>query len=489
MIVDSQMRTLETSAAPPPAQLPLAVDMDGALLRTDVLYEGMAAAFAKRPLAALAALPLLLRGRAPFKRRIAEIAEIDVATLPAREDLVEWLAGEKAKGRPLHLVSAGEASVVEAVAARFGLFDTAQGSDGRKNLKGSRKAEELRRRFPDGYAYVGDSRADLKVWRTAQSIVLAGASRSVAERAAKLGPIEARFDEKKGGLRVWRKALRLQQWAKNLLVFAPLFLAGMFAQPQAAAMALAAFVLLGVTASGSYLINDLSDLKADRRHRSKRARPFASGALGVEKGMIAAPLLIGGGLAGAYALNPMLGAALTAYLATTLTYSFRLKTVPFLDVAALAALYTLRLIIGAIAIQAPISEWLLTFSAFFFFSLSLAKRHVEVAHATAAGKVLGRGYRVEDAPLTLAFGVSSGLASIQILVTYLFEDAFPSGVYAAPGFLWAAPVLIALWMMRIWLLAHRGELDDDPVAFAVRDRWSYLLGLGLALGFGLAVFA
>lgn len=486
---DGDVHVAVTMESATEAGPPLVVDMDGTLLRTDVLYEGMAAAFAKRPLAALAALPLLLRGRAPFKRRIAEIAPLDVDGLPAREDFVAWLETEKARGREVHLVSAGEERIVAAVAARFGVFDTAQGSDGARNLKGSRKAEELRRRFPGGYVYAGDSRADLAVWRTAAGAVLTGASSAVAAQAARLTMIEKRFDNPPAGVRAWRKALRLQQWAKNLLLFAPLFLAGMFDDAHAIVMTLIAFVLVGLTASGTYVLNDLADLQADRRHRSKRARPFASGVLGVEKGMIAAPLFIGGGLAAAFALNVNFGAILLIYLITTLSYSFRLKTVPFLDVSVLAGLYTLRLIMGAVVIGAPVSAWLLTFSAAFFLSLSLAKRHVEVAHATGSGKVMGRGYRVEDAPLTLAFGVASGLASIQILVTYLIEEAFPSGVYVAPGFLWAAPVLIALWVMRIWLLAHRGELDDDPVAFAVRDKISYALGAGLAVAFGLAVFA
>lgn len=486
---DGDVHVAVTMESATEAGPPLVVDMDGTLLRTDVLYEGMAAAFAKRPLAALAALPLLLRGRAPFKRRIAEIAPLDVDGLPAREDFVAWLETEKARGREVHLVSAGEERIVAAVAARFGVFDTAQGSDGARNLKGSRKAEELRRRFPGGYVYAGDSRADLAVWRTAAGAVLTGASPAVAAQAARLTMIEKRFDNPPAGVRAWRKALRLQQWAKNLLLFAPLFLAGMFDDAHAIVMTLIAFVLVGLTASGTYVLNDLADLQADRRHRSKRARPFASGVLGVEKGMIAAPLFIGGGLAAAFALNVNFGAILLIYLITTLSYSFRLKTVPFLDVSVLAGLYTLRLIMGAVVIGAPVSAWLLTFSAAFFLSLSLAKRHVEVAHATGSGKVMGRGYRVEDAPLTLAFGVASGLASIQILVTYLIEEAFPSGVYVAPGFLWAAPVLIALWVMRIWLLAHRGELDDDPVAFAVRDKISYALGAGLAVAFGLAVFA
>lgn len=467
---------------------PLVVDMDGTLLRTDVLYEGMAAAFAKRPFTALAALPLLLRGRAPFKRRIAEIAALDVEALPLREDLVEYLQGERTRGRPIHLVSAAEESVAQAVAARVGVFDTVQGSDGVRNLKGARKAQELETRFPDGFVYAGDSSADLKVWRRAKGAILAGARPSVAAQAAKLAPIERTFDNPPGAARAWRKALRLQQWAKNLLLFAPLFLAGAFDDPRAILMSVIGFLIVGVTASGTYILNDLADLQADRRHRSKRNRPFAAGVLGVEQGMVAAPALIVSGVVAAFVVDPMFGAVLACYLVTTLAYSFKLKTIPFLDVSLLAGLYTLRLIMGAVLISAPVSMWLLTFSAAFFLSLSLAKRHVEVAHATGSGKVLGRGYRVEDAPLTLAFGVASGLASIQILVTYLMEDAFPSGVYAVTAFLWAAPILIALWIMRIWLLAHRGELDDDPVAFAVRDRISYALGAGLALAFGLAVF-
>ena len=281
-------------------------------------------------------------------------------------------------------------------------------------------------------------------------------------------------------MRPWIRALRLHQWSKNVLLFAPLFLSGVFLQWEGVVRAAIGFLIFGFVASATYVINDLSDLSADRRHAVKRHRPFASGALPVVQGLIAAPLMLVVGVAAAQALSPAFALWLCIYLVTTLAYSFRLKRVPFLDVFVVGWLFTIRLLMGiALAESAP-SAWLLAFSMMFFFAMALAKRHVEVSQAAPGQTIPGRGYRAEDAPLTLALGVTSTLGSVLILLNYLIGEAFPSGLYRMPSLLWAAPVLLSLWVMRIWLLAHRGELDDDPVAFAMRDRIS--LGMGALLG-------
>jgi 4-hydroxybenzoate polyprenyltransferase/phosphoserine phosphatase len=460
-------------------QTPLIVDMDGALLRTDVLFEAFAAGLARRPVATLMALRHLLGGRARFKRAMTEIAEIDVEALPLREDFVEHLAAEKATGRPLHLVTAADQEVAQRVAERVGLFDSVEGSTDGRNLKGSKKLAAIQARFPEGFAYAGDSNADLKVWAEADSIVLAGAPAPVAARAGRLAkPIEARFEPARANLRTWMKALRVHQWSKNALVFVAIVLGHLYREPEAWIASFMALTAMCLTASGTYLFNDLSDLAADRRHRTKRNRPLADGRISVQTGLILAPLLILAGLAVGFAGSLALGALVTLYLAMTLSYSMALKRVPMLDVTILGGLYTVRVIIGAVAIGAVLSPWLLTFSFFFFFAMSLAKRHVELVRLAeeAPRKVDGRGYSATDAPLTLAFGVSATTASILIIMLYMVEEAFPSGAYSAPDFLWAAPVLVAIWTMRIWLLAQRGELHDDPVAFAVRDRVSWALG-------------
>lgn len=289
-------------------------------------------------------------------------------------------------------------------------------------------------------------------------------------------------------LSAWIKALRLHQWAKNVLVFVPLLLSAQFRDPAIILETLLGFVILGMTASGTYIINDIVDVRADRLHRTKKDRPFASGELGVRQGAVVGLLLIVSGLAAAYALSPGFAQVLVVYLAATLAYSLRLKTVAFLDVVLLAWLYTLRLLMGVSLAESTYSPWLLTFSMMFFFSMSLAKRHVEVTADAQEGEIAGRGYRKSDGPLTLAFGVSSTVASLLIMTLYLMEEAFPSNIYGQPEALWLVVPLIGLWTMRIWLLAHRGELHDDPVAFALTDRVSLAMGALLAATFALAVF-
>lgn len=466
---------------------PLIVDMDGALIRTDVTFEALAAGLFKRPLSTLGSFLLLLRGRAHFKRRITEIAALDVSHLPLREDFIAHLDAQRASGRSLHLVSAADDEVVQKVAARVGLFESAVGSTNGRNLKGSEKARYLREKYAGGFAYAGDSPADLNVWKHAQGAVLAGASPGTARRARALSPVEAEFKNDAKGLRHWMKALRLHQWSKNVLIFAPLLLSGQFTDLNAVVKCALGFLALSIAASGTYIINDLSDLAADRAHATKRRRPFASGALKIAHGLVVGPFLIAAALAGACLLSPLFGAALGAYLATTLAYSLRLKTIPMFDVVILGWLYTLRLIMGSVLLGVSFSPWLLTFSMMFFSAMSLAKRHVETS--SARGAIAGRGYRAEDAPLTLAYGIASTVAATLILVLYLVDDAFPSDVYSSPGWLWAAPVLVTLWGMRVWLLAHRGELDADPVTFAVRDPISLALGAVLGAAFALAVLA
>jgi 4-hydroxybenzoate polyprenyltransferase/phosphoserine phosphatase len=461
---------------------PLAVDMDGTLLKTDMFFESLASALFRKPLRALMALAGAIKGRARVKRAMAELGPVEVSSLPVRPELVAFIRAQRAEGRPVHLVTAADEAVAQKVAAHVGLFDGVFGSKGELNLKGSHKRDFLKRTFPEGYTYAGDSPADLSVWKDAASVVIAGASIETARRAESLGrPIEQRFDIGGAGLRDWAKALRLHQWVKNILVFVPLLLAHAYFDGEAVLRTFAAFVCLGFVASGSYILNDLSDLAADRAHRTKKNRAFAAGRLKVAHGLMIGPALIGLGLGLSLFVNAALAVALGAYLVLTLAYSLRLKRLALVDVMALAGLFTLRLGIGAAAAEVLFSPWLLTFSMLFFLSLSLAKRHVEVLGKIADGKegpIPGRGYETRDWPLILGLGLATAVASAVILVLYLVEEAFPAELYAHPGFLWAAPVIVGLWVMRIWLLASRGGLDDDPVAFAVRDPLS--IGMGAA---------
>jgi 4-hydroxybenzoate polyprenyltransferase len=473
------------------AWLPLAVDMDSTLLRTDTLWEQFVALLFHRPLTALWVCLALPMGRARFKARLARQGALDAAALPFHEDFLAYLKQQRARGRGLHLVTAASRDVADQVAAHVGLFQSVEASDDDVNLKGARKAEHLTERFPRGFAYAGDHVADLKVWAAADAIVLVSASPAVTRKAKALGkPVEAEFARGAVNIRVWLKAMRIHQWAKNILVFAPLLLAHRYRDLHADGLNIVAFVSFGLVASATYLINDLSDLPADRAHAKKKNRPFASGALPISKGVfgIAVLLLVGFGLAAA--ASTMLVAGLAAYVVLTLAYTFRLKRLALFDVVTLGLLYTLRIAVGSKVTGAPMSVWLLTFSMFFFFSISLAKRYAEifamVSHQSC-GAIAGRGYRTADGPVVLTLGISSSIASVLIVVLYLTEEAFPSGVYHHHNWLWTAPFVLMLWTSRVWLLAGRGELDEDPVAFAIRDRFSLFLALPLLAAFVLAV--
>lgn len=479
-------------AEPANALTPLVVDLDGTLLRTDTLFETIALNLFRRPTATVGAMLGVFGGRSVLKARLAALELPQVDFLPARDAFVEFLKAEKDKGRELHLATAADQRIAAAIAQYFRIFDSFEGSTLERNLKGGRKLDALRERFPNGFVYAGDSRADLPVWHGAGTAILAGASPALARDARAAGVnIEAEFPEpSRSSANLWRRALRLHQWSKNALLFAPLVLAHLYFDAMAVLSVLAAFLILGIVASGTYVLNDLSDLESDRRHRTKFRRPFASGDLAVSQGLIVAPILIVVGVSAAFLLKPGFGYLLIAYLCTTLSYSFGLKRVPMLDVFILGLLYTLRLLMGVAVIGVSLSPWLTSFAFFFFFSMSLAKRHVELVNAGDAPPkqdLPGRGYRPEDAPLTLAMGAATTAASLLILVLYLTDEVFTVGSYSSPEFLWSAPALVTIWSQRIWLLANRGELDDDPVAFALRDKWSIMLGVVLAVCFALAV--
>lgn len=287
----------------------------------------------------------------------------------------------------------------------------------------------------------------------------------------------------------WVSALRLHQWAKNALIFVPLFLGHVAGDPVAWWRTGAGFLAFGLVVSATYLFNDLVDLTYDKAHPTKRFRALAAGRIGIREAGVVALLLLAAGGAAAFALSPRVSGIVAVYVGLTAIYSLRLKREPFIDVAVIGLLFTLRVLMGAVLDGLTPSPWMLSFSAFFFFSLSLAKRHAEVMQAGArAGRTIpGRGYQSGDWPLTLAFGVAAGLASIVVMLLFVALEAQVSGAYRSPQFLLTAPFCVSLWLMRIWLFAHRMTLDDDPVLFAFKDRASYGLGVGALAGFLLAL--
>ncbi|MCG6205023.1 UbiA family prenyltransferase [Rhodopseudomonas sp. HC1] len=457
-------------------------------MKVDTLYEQFASGLLTRPWAAISALSALFSGKAAFKRRLAGLANIDVEHLPVREEFFGYLEEQAATGRELHLVSAADQTIVSRVAERFPFFHSAIGTEPGLNLKGINKAAYLAARFPGGFVYAGDSSADLPVWKAASAAILVAPARSVriAMQDACI-PVESSFEDKRVPRTAWLRALRPHQWTKNLIVLVPLALGWRDVTLASLLTTLVIMGLLCVVASLTYVVNDLADLTSDRRHWSKRRRPFASGAIPVRDGLLAVGILLPIACAATLLVAPLAGVCVLFYVAVTLGYSFGWKRIPLFDTFIIALLFTTRILIGIAAAELTPSAWLLTFSMFFFFSLAMAKRHTEILRAAEHDmkKLEGRGYQAGDESLTLAFGTSAAMASIVIVVIYLVEEVFARQLYGNPGWLWVAPIAIFLFICRIWGLSHRGRMTDDPVAFALRDR--VCLGLGVCVSIAIVL--
>ena len=477
-----------TTAATTDSDLPLVVDVDGTLLRTDLLHESLLLLIWQRPWCLLLLPFWLLHGKAVFKREIARRVTFDVETLPVHAGLLEWLRAEHAAGRRLALFSASDQLLIEPVARRFGIFELAIGSDGRNNLKGSAKHAAICERLGPRFAYAGDSRHDVAIWAECGVAILAGNTARLQRRLPDSVKVTGRFEGTRAGPASLLRALRLHQWSKNLLVIVPLLLSGKVGDPDLLFASLRAFLAFGLMASGSYLINDLFDLAADRRHRSKRHRPFASGDLPIAAGIIAVPLIFAAMAALLTTLPPAFAAAAGLYLVVTFAYTARLKLVPILDMLVLAFLFTLRLVGGIAAVGTAVSPWLLTFSMLFFLSLACIKRYTECRAAQSSELLPGRGYRAGDAPWLMAMGAAAGFSSTIVFFLYLVDPASPMQQYPTPEWLWPICAILAYWLCRTWLLAVRGEMEDDPVLFAVRDRASLWLGALSVLAVVLAHF-
>lgn len=465
------------SPSPVPAEAapPLCVALDGTLVTTDTAQESLCALMRRWPV--LARLPgWLLRGRAHAKARLAEEAGLDAALLPYDERVLAFLRAEKAGGRRLVLASTADRRIAEAVAAHLGLFDEVIAPDGLRDPQGWALAEALRARFGDGFAYAGSGGGDLPVWETAGAAVLVNAPAGVVRAVERLTRVEAVLGRRRPWLPALLRALRPHQWVKNTLVFVPALAAGALFDLPAHANAVLTFLAFCCTASAIYLINDLTDLEADRRHPHKRARPFASGALPIGHGVAAVPLLLGAGAALAGSAGAL--GVLVLYAAASLLYSLKLKSYPLVDIFMLASLYSIRLFAGGEATGYGVSMWLLAFSSFLFFSLATVKRVAELAGRPqdASERVSGRGYFPADFGILQLMGVSASFVSAAVLALYVQQDLVaprPEGVHPV----WAIVPLTLFWQCRIWLATARGWMLDDPIVFAAKDWVSWLVGI------------
>jgi 4-hydroxybenzoate polyprenyltransferase len=460
-------------------QVPLCVDLDGTLTPVDTLHESLLTLARRSPLSLLSLPAWLARGKAGFKREVSKIVDLDGSGLPFRPELLEWLQAERASGRRLVLVTAADHKIADSVAAHLGLFDEVLASNGTDNFSGEDKRRLLVERFGErGFDYAGNEVKDTHVWKSARQAIVVG-SNSLASSARKVAEVGRVFAPKSGSLKLWLRAARLHQWVKNALIFLPALLAHQILAPGIIGLCIRAFIAFGLCASSVYIINDLLDLSADRKHPRKRFRPFASGELSARAGLIAATLLLVGAIALSLTIGLIFCGALAGYYFLTWAYSLRLKKAAIVDVMTLAGLYTMRIIAGAAATLIQPSFWLLAFSMFIFLSLGCVKRYTELDDANKAGKMggHGRGYWATDLPLLLGLGISSGFCTILVMALYL-NSPESMMLYDHSKPLWLICPLLLYWISRVWLLTTRGQMHDDPVVFALRDKLSIaVLGL------------
>lgn len=465
--------------------VPLVVDLDGTLILGDLLVESVITLL-KRSFHYIFILPIwLLSGRASLKAKVASKIQPDLSTVAFNWPFIEHLKKERARGRRLILATGSHESWARKVAETLGLFDDVLASDARCNRTGHEKLALLREHFrTTGFDYAGNGTTDYPIWQAARRATVVNATPRVARWAGEHATLDRVFPRKEAGLGTYLRALRVHQWLKNLLLFAPLIAALQFTDTLAIIHLCIGFLAFSFCASSVYVLNDIVDVHDDRRHPRKRNRPFAAGELSLTQGLAMIPALLGTAVVLASLLPWEFNAVLGIYYATTLAYTFKLKQLEVMDVLILALLYTTRIIAGGAAAGIPLSFWLLAFAAFTFLSLALAKRCAELVMLRERGKKTagGRGYQVADLPLLYSMGTGSGYVAALILGLYLNSSQLESA-YTNPPFLWVLVPSFLYWITRMWLKTYRGEMHDDPIVFAARDTTSLIL----AIIFGIAI--
>jgi 4-hydroxybenzoate polyprenyltransferase len=476
--------------------VPLCVDLDGTLVKSDTLVDSVLVLARQKPAEILRIPSWIAQGKAQFKKHVTGAVTLDVEHLPYNRPLLEWLRAEHGAGRAIYLATAADRSLAERVADYLGIFAGVLASDGSTNLAGKNKLVAFREHFGERFCYIGNAKPDVPLLSACESPMTANPHRALTTglRRAKT-TVAANFEDRSSLLKSWLRAIRLHQWAKNVLIFVPLVLAHAWSIATMAGGAVA-FLSFGLCASATYIINDLLDLEADRRHPRKRRRPFAAGDLSAVTGVSAVVLM----LAVSFVLALMVPRVILAlpgprglllpykflewlllYTVTTLTYSLYLKRILLLDVFVLSGLYTVRILAGSAATTTPISEWLGGFSVFFFLSLAFVKRFSELEGLRQRGgsTPAGRGYHIGDLEQMRAFGTGSMFAAVVVTTLYI-SNRQTSLLYAHALRLWLVVPVMLLWLSQVWMLASRGEMHDDPVVWAITSKRSLLLGAVMA---------
>ena len=463
-------------------KVPLCVDLDGTLIKTDSLYELFLLLFKKNPLYCIIAISWLMKSKAHFKAEITKRVQLSAESLPYNEDVIEYIKAQD-PARKILLVTGSNKKAADSIAEHLGLFDEVIASDSNSNLTGHNKKDHLVERFgsiddndKSGFEYIGNEVTDMPVWKVAKKVSIVSQDNGFLKEVHKTFNNVQEFIAPKPSIKNYLKGIRLHQWVKNLLVFVPLFLDHRFNDGQAFVQVLLTFFGLSILASFTYIINDLLDLESDRLNKTKRKRPFASGLISIKQAAVMMAVLFVIFIAILTQLSSSVIIILMIYLAATLSYSFYLKRVAMLDVTMLAGLFSLRIIAGIVAINSSWSFWLLAFSMFFFLSLAFAKRFSEIENLRREGreKAAGRGYTVTDLPMMNSSGVAAGYISILVVALYIDSEKVQK-MYAHPEILWLICPPLLFWIGRIWLITGRGEMHEDPIVFAIKDKVSLLI--------------
>lgn len=450
-----------------PASSPLVFDLDGTLLRGDCLWEALFWAASRKPsLLPRALIALVAGGRPGLKIYLAEHCQVlRERDIQKNAITVQFLEEQRRLGRRCVLATASPLKWAEEANSAFGgAFEQVIATE-RDNMKAERKAKTLTDLYGQGgFDYVGDSTADVPVWKAARKGYLAGGSPSAAEAAKRAGcRLEHLEPERKPN---WSGALRTHQWSKNLLVVVPLFAAHKLPDVGAVLATLVTLVAFCAVASGNYILNDLWDAPNDRKHPTKRNRPVAKGSLGgAESVGLAAGMLALGFFAALVVSGPVF-AILLLYLGVATVYSHWGKRIPILDALILSALYCLRLGAGGSAAEAPLSFWLLSASMFLFFSLALGKRDAEL---NSHQKADGRGYQAADRASISGLGAASAVGAAFMLCLYI-QSSEANTYYGHHPLLWVLPAGCLYWAGRFWLVCGRGQMNEDPIVWAAGDR-------------------
>ncbi|MFC1481841.1 UbiA family prenyltransferase [Candidatus Neomarinimicrobiota bacterium] len=465
------------------SKTPICVDLDGSLIKTDLLNEAALALLKLNPLYIFSIFVWLLQGRANLKHQIASRVSINAASLPYNQELCDYLKEESDTGCEIVLVTASNKRYAESIGNHLGFISNVIASDANQNLKGKEKARVLTETYGEGnFIYVGDSYADLQVWKQSKAAVVVNVSGRRRKQLKKMDIEEIKhFASDNNYFHSIFQAARPYQWVKNILIFVPLVMSHQIGSGSLVLQSILGFFAMSFVASSVYVLNDLGDLEADRLHPDKKTRPFAAGDLPISTGIILIIILLSAGLSVAAMLPSLFLYILEIYFITNIFYTMLFKRIVILDIIILSLLYTIRILAGGAAINEEIGFWLLAFSMFIFLSLSMQKRYAELKGIQERGleNAEGRAYQATDENLILAFGAMSGLISVLVLALYI-NSTVVIELYNQPQILWLTCPIMLYWISRMWLLTNRGIVSDDPIRFAVGDRTSYIVG-GLML--------